>query len=325
MDILRAGCLADSFLRTIGSAAAVFLAVAIGVGHAYSQELWFSPGDDLPVNGNVARPDFARLFDQDASWPTGYEHIDVFQSRAPYFLRMPEETKKMLTFLQAHHIALAIPLSVLAENDCGRGVEGIMPLQQITVYARETKARNIRLAYLVMDEPLFYGHDYAGHNACRLPVNVIAERVSQSLAVFRQYFPTIRFILCEPVQALAGGPNELAEFLDLLHAKFGEYPASLRLDIAWYRDWRRELPPMIGVATGRGMGYGVIFDADRGQFTDADWIASAERNVGAFRGAMAKKPVRVIIQSWNRNPVRLFPETDPSTMTGFLKWYINNR
>ena len=36
---------------------------------AYTQQVWFAPGDDLSVNGVVSQPDYMRLFDDPATWP----------------------------------------------------------------------------------------------------------------------------------------------------------------------------------------------------------------------------------------------------------------
>jgi hypothetical protein len=29
-----------------------------------------------------------------------------------------------------------------------------------------------------------------------------------------------------------------------------------------------------------------------------------------------------MIQTWETNPVRIVPESDPDTMTGYLKWFL---
>src|SRR5579872_6795853 len=77
----------------------------------HTQQLWFSPGDDLNVKGVVAHPDFMQLFTDPQSWPKGSAHVDVLQLRAPWFLRMPDSvTQPVLSFIKQHHMALAVPL-----------------------------------------------------------------------------------------------------------------------------------------------------------------------------------------------------------------------
>jgi hypothetical protein len=41
------------------------------------------------------------------------------------------------------------------------------------------------------------------------------------------------------------------------------------------------------------------------------WIASTDT-----------MPDHVMIQTWEANPSRIVPESDPDTMTGYLKWFI---
>src|SRR5580704_6085026 len=130
-------------------------------------QIWFSSGDDLEVKGVVAHPDFMHLFDPRPSWPEGTARVNVMQLRAPWFLRMPDETVQQVTgFLKQNNIALAVPLGFVSSDTCGQGVEGLGTARQQAVYPREMNKRGIDLDYVVMDEPLFFGHDYSGKNAC---------------------------------------------------------------------------------------------------------------------------------------------------------------
>ena len=94
--------------------------------------------------------------------------------RAPWFLRMPDETVRQVTgFLRQHNIALAVPLGFVSSDTCGQGVEGLGTARQQAVYPREMKKRGIDLDYVVMDEPLFFGHDYSGKNACSFSMDEV--------------------------------------------------------------------------------------------------------------------------------------------------------
>jgi hypothetical protein len=273
------------------------------------------------------------LFDSPSPWPTGLSHIDVMQLRAPWFLRMPLETDQVaVDFLKQHNIALAVPLGFVSSDTCGQGVEGIGGARQQRVYPREMKKRGIPLDYVVMDEPLYYGHDYSGKNACKLSISQVVTSVADNIKMIRSYYPNVRFVWVEPPQALVAGPREIAEFLDEYQAMLGEYPFSVRFDIAWawrerrYPDWHTALPGFIHMLEARGIGYGIIFNAGRvnGQApkTDADWIGSAKRNVADWMSTIPAKPNQIVIQTWTPNPVRIVPETDPTTMTGYLKWFV---
>jgi hypothetical protein len=291
-----------------------------------AQQLWFSPGDDLEVNGVVSHPDYPALFRSDASWKIGSADINVLQSRPPYLARTPQDVlQSMLSFLREHNIDLAVPIPLLPSDTCGRGVEGILPPRQIAAYVREMKDRSVDLKYVVMDEPLFFGHDYSKENACHLTVPAVAEGVAQSVRVIRGYYPQVKFILVEPEQSLPGGPEELSQFLDAYSQSLHELPISVRFDVQWHRNWQSEIPPFISVIKQHGIGFSVIFNATRAPKDDAAWIASAKQNTVAWENDIRERPDHVMIQTWNPNPVRILPETDPTTMSGFLKWYIDQK
>jgi hypothetical protein len=298
-------------------------------------QIWFSSGDDLEVRGVVAHPDFMRLFDQPSPWPTGLAHVNVMQLRAPWFMRTPPQTGHAVTdFLNQHNIALAVPMGFVSSDTCGQGVEGIGGARQQNVYPREMKKRGIDLAYAVMDEPLYYGHDYAGKNACQFSISQVVDSVVENVKMVRSYYPNIQFVWVEPEQALPGGVGEMSRFLDLYKARLGEYPASVRFDVAWgrqdkwTREWHTDLPGFVQMLKARGIGYGIIYDAGhvngRVPDTDAAWIASAKANVADWTSTIHDQPNQIIIQTWSPNPVRVTPESDLTTMTGYLKWFVEH-
>jgi hypothetical protein len=301
----------------------LFWVLALTPLSAYGQQVWFSPGDDLEVSGIVTHPDFPKLFEEPSQWPTGLSHINVLQFRAPYIARKPAESAKYDGYLKAHHIAIAATMTVMPAETCGQGIEGIMSRKGIDFYPRAIKANaGIDLDYVVMDEPLYFGHDYAGKNACRLSVADVAKGVAESVATIRSYHPNAKFILSEPEQGLPGGPAELAEFLDAYKAAAHEYPLSVRFDVQWRKDWRNQLPPFVSMLKARGIGYGVVYNAPGGIKEDRAWIASAKENAQAFSAAIRTRPDHVMIQTWDPNPSRIVPESDPNAMTDYLKWYL---
>ena len=292
---------------------------------AVAQQVWFAPGDDLDVGGVVAHPDFQGLFAPGAAWQTGLQHVDVMQIRAPWFLRMPDAAVSQVTrFLQQQNIALASSLGGVAADTCGKGVEGVMSARGLTVYPRDMRRKGIRVSYALLDEPLFYGHDYSGNNACHFSIAEVAQRVAWSVRMVRSYYPGLPYVLVEPVQSLPGGCGELSEFLDDYKAQLGDQPVVVRFDVQWHTGWRGVIRDCVGMLKARGIGYGIIYNATRGGAApdDAAWVDSAEANVAAFTAAVRVKPAEVSIQSWTPKPVRILPESDPTTTSGFLKWYV---
>jgi hypothetical protein len=310
-------------IRLCAAAFSVAFAVAAPITAA-AQQVWFSPGDDLEVGGVVTHPDFPRLFEDPSAWPTGLAHIDVMQFRTAYITRRTAESAKDYAYLKAHHIRFAVAMSVMPAETCGGGVEGIMSHRGIDAYSRLIKVNGgIDIDYVVMDEPLYFGHDYAGKNACKLSIAEVAQGVAQSVATIRSYHPHAKFILVEPQLALPGGPEELGQFIDAYKAAVGEYPASVRFDIQWRKTWRADLPPFIAMLKARHIGFGVVYNAPGGIKDDHAWVAAARADAQGFAGAIPAKPDHIMIQTWDPNPVRTTPETDPDTMTGYLKWFVD--
>jgi hypothetical protein len=313
---------ASSLLLAAETALAQTPAGADRPDQPHRPELWFSPGDDLEVSGLVAHPDFPELFAEPSPWPTGLARVQVMQFRAPYIARKPTQSAAYAVFLKAHKIGIAAVMEVMPADTCGQGVEGLMSRKGIDFYPRAIKTQaGIDLDRVVMDEPLYFGHDYTGNNACRFSIAEVAKGVAESEAVIRSYHPGARFVLAEPV-SLPGGPAELAQFLDALKAAAHEYPASVRLDVQWRKEWKSAVPPFVRVLEQRGIRWGVVLNAAGGTKTDRDWIASAKSNAQAFLQAMPGRPDHVMIQTWDPNPIRITPKSDPDTMTGYLKWFV---
>jgi hypothetical protein len=298
------------------------LAAALIPCGAMAQQIWFSPGDDLEVGGTVTHPDFPKLFDDPSLWPTGLGKVNVMQFRAPYITRKPDDAKKYIDYLKAHNIGVAVGMTVMPSDTCGQGVEGIMTHKGIDMYPRTIKAAGVSIDYVVMDEPLFFGHDYTGKNACNLSIDDVAKGVAESINTIKSYHPNAKFVLVEPEQSLPGGVAELSQFLEAYKNYVHEYPASVRFDVGWRRNWRSELPPFISWLSSHNIGYGVVYNATGGISNDAAWVASAKENATSFAAAIHAQPEHIMIQTWEPFPSHIVPESDPNSMTGYLKWFL---
>lgn len=313
---------ANRHRRIFAIAFVMVVSRALSSSGASAQQVWFSPGDDLEVSGVITHPDFPRLFEEPSQWPVGLSHINVMQFRAPYIARKPAESARYYNYLKIHHIGIAATMTVVPSETCGEGVEGIMSHKGIDFYPRAIRNAGVQLDYVVMDEPLYFGRDYSGKNACRFTIAEVAKGVAESEATIRSYHPSVKFILAEPEVALPGGAAELAEFLDALKSVAHEYPSSVRFDVQWRRDWRNQLPPFVAMLKQRGIGYNVVYNAAGGIKDDGAWVANAKDNSQAFASTIRARPDHIMIQTWETNPSRIVPETDPTTMTGFLKWFV---
>ncbi len=65
-------------------------------------------------------------------------------------------------------------------------------------------------------------------------------------------------------------------------------------------------------ATARGIPFGVIYDGNNDEQTDADWLNHAQDHFVLYEQSAGSPPDHVIFQSWYSHPAHLLPETDVS-------------
>lgn len=299
--------------------------VASAQGNASrAAQTWFVGGDDLVVRGKGGHPDFAQMFQLGAPWPTGYRNIDVFQMRPPWALRADkQEVRQTWDFLQQHRIKIAVTMGGVITEGCGIGIEGFDTERQHEVYPREMKKMGLPIDYMVVDEPVTFGHEYSGPNSCRYSLQDTARRVAISVRQVLKYYPNIRIVLIEVPQALKNGAPELLEFLHDWKAELGSYPAAVRFDMQWSTLWQNDTPGFVQMLLAQHIPWGVIWDAATPRATTGlQWVNSAKDCFRQFHALIRAAPDENVIQSWNPQPDRNLPESDPSSTTGYLKWFV---
>ena len=91
------------------------------------------------------------------------------------------------------------------------------------------------VAYFAADEPLWFGHSFAGKEGCRDPLPDAAKEAADAARSFRSVFPNVKFIDIEPISNF-----EEPDWIDMIvrwqsefaHA-FGEPFYALHLDVDW--------------------------------------------------------------------------------------------
>lgn len=327
-----------SLFRRVGSAsrrllAGIWMLAALVLGAqaqrvttAAKSQVWFVPGDDLEVGGKVGHPDYGRLFAPGSPWQTGYGRVDVFQVRPPWVLRTSkEEVTQAFTFFSQHKIKVAAVIGSVLTDDCGLGIEGFATPRQTEAYARAMKMMDLPLDYILVDEPVTWGHEYSGKNACQFSLEETAKRATQSVRLVQKYYPNAKLVLIEAPQALKGGPPELLEFLHDWKQELGDFPSVVRFDIQWRQNWQKDTPGFVTMLSAQHLPFGVIWDGSNPQAQNGQqWIESAKANQAAFRTLIKQNPSEDVIQTWSVQPERNLPESDPGSMTGYLKWFVTS-
>ena len=311
------------------SIAALILVSLIRPAIAFAEEIWFAPTDHLPRNGVVYVSDFMDLLSEGAPWQHALARISVWQLSPRFAMAaLNVELAKAISFMNGHHIQLAIGMAMVPVTGCGSSVEGMAVQGHPGEVAWRIKKLGGDLRYVGMDEPLRFGHQDKRPVACHLSTVEVAQRVAESVREVRAVFPEVKFIDEEPVSDIPGDDwlNELEQWLDAYQQSVGEPIGALQDDIDWSRGpWQERTLAIRDMLKKREIKYGVMFTAGGPQESDSAWIEKAKQNIIAYKHVNRTLPDQVYIASWNVNPSKVLPETEPTTLTYLVNWYIDNR
>lgn len=293
--------------------------------------IWFCPLDPLvrPEVGYGGSPQYMELFSTEAAWTQAAARVSVYKIYPQWVTQATdEELKTQFADLKRRGIALALEWGMLtAPENCGRGVEGFGG--QATLGAlRRIQRLGGDLQYIAMDEPIYFGTLYKGNNACRWTLEQMAANAAANIKALHAEFPNVQVGDIEPFPVSETSPEWLAQYakgIDALQAAIGGPLAFFHSDIAWFSgDWPAALAGMRREVEARGLPFGVIYNGDDSQRTDADWVGAGESRMTKYEAAAAP-PGHVIFQSWNAYPRKLLPETDADSFTNLINRYFRTR
>src|SRR5271166_266963 len=219
-----------------GLALTVAVAAALPVS---GQEIWLSP-----PGGPQGTKNISLLFNDDAAWANVQKYLGSFELNANLEAFREDEFKHIFDFLRRRRIGLAYGLLAISGDGakCGIGVEGYSSKGDPLRIAKQLRSLGAEVRYYVMDEPLWYGHYYDGHNACHASIEDIAADVATKVADVQSIFPAAQVGDIEPM----GVPNEhwladLEHWLAAFRVHSGQNLAFVRADILWTRSWQPQM------------------------------------------------------------------------------------
>src|SRR5260370_9531804 len=220
-------------------------------------------------------------FAQDEAWSQAASHVNVFKIY-PQWISQASDADLKIQFADLHRrgIALALEWGMLTPNDtCGRGIEGFggqFPLDTV----RRIQRLGVHLRYIAIDEPIFYGTLYKSANACRWTVDQMAQNAAANITALHAEFPGIAVGDIEPLPVDETDKNWLDQYargIDALQKATGAPLAFMHSDIAWFSSqWPAAMSAMRQVVQTRGILFGVIYNGDESEQSDAAWIDAAE-------------------------------------------------
>ena len=185
------------------------------------------------------------------------------------------------------------------------------------------------LAYIDMDEPLWFGHFYNGvgtQQSCHNPMSEVARQTAVKMREVRQIYPQVLIGEDEPVgvpDAIAPNwPEDIREWLEAYRTAMGEPMGFFHADMVWQRrGWQAILLRVEAVVRQERVSFGLIYNGTPSNPTDASWIDDAVRHFEEVEGALHIRPDQAMLQSWMDHPRAMLPETDPSALTNLVLRY----
>ena len=311
--------------RTLTVAALVISIVAGMVSRPSSAlaaqpfQIWLSgvgPGGRLP-----GAPDYVATFEPGAPWAHAAAATNVFKVSTNFLAHAPDQTLiAVMTGLRQRHIALAMEgLMLQPTQSCGHGVEGYTGPHVLERIAARVRKFGGTIAYLAMDEPVFFGHTRIGPNTCNASLDSLAAQIAQKVQLFRNAFPGIIIGDIEPLTHKTTGSLEtILAFAHILTKMTGVSLAFVDADVDWHFDYQRQLETWRRSLHNDGMRLGVICNGDFSADSDQAWATEAIERYRAVTRNQTTSPDDVIFQSWMPRPAYMLPEDRFGTMTSVV-------
>jgi hypothetical protein len=318
----------DSAWRKLGRTilAMMLLPVIVTAG---TPQVWFCPLDSYfrQSVGYGGSPQYMSLFTPDAPWSKAAAHTNVFKFYSQWIHQASDaDLRAEFADLNRRGIALALEAGALtASSECGRGVEG-QGGEGLLKLALRIKQNGGILRYVAMDEPIFFWTLYTGKNACHETVDQMVANAAVNLRALRAQFPDTLIGDIEPLPVSA--PNWLPQYqagVEAFRKALGFPLAFFDADILWDSPtYLADLAAARKMAASEGVPFGIIYNGDGFEQSDAGWVQSATRHMAAVESHLGS-PDLAIFQSWHAYPKKLLPETDSDSFTSLIDGYFRRR
>lgn len=296
---------------------------------AAAPQVWFCPLDSLyrPWIGYSGSPQYMSLFNPSAAWPQAAAHTNVFKVYSTWIGPASDaDLQAQFADLNRRGIVLAMEAGVMtASSQCGTGVEG-QDGENLLNFALRIKQHGGVLRYVAMDEPIYYWTLYSGTNGCRFTVDQMAAKAAANIRALLAQFPDVIIGDIEPFPVPS--PNWLPQYqagIEAFQRALGFPLAFFDADVDWSSPtYLADLASVRKMVASEGVPFGIIYNGNGSDTSDAQWIQSATQHMVAAELNLGS-PDLVIFQSWNPYPKKLLPETDPDAFTWLIDTYFRSR
>lgn len=292
---------------------------------AATPQVWLSPA--FGFAGHPGSVDNLDLFGDSSPWIHARARVSVFKVAVHTVNQMrDDDLANMLSYLQKAHIAFALEYGMLPESDaCGKGVEGFKPEKMPTHISARIRKLGGRIDYIAMDEPLFFGHYFGGHDSCHWSIDTVARNVAPNVREFREQFPEVQVGDIEPINGIkdAAWTDAVRSWIEAYQRETGTPLAFFHDDMLWREPIAGRTRTLTALLDAHGIKFGVIFNSRGDVGSDQEWFDSARRNIEEYRAGSLKAPDQIIIQSWKPYPTHVLPETESLALTHLVNYYFD--
>ena len=284
------------------------------------------------LDARSTQQDWGELFTQAPAWSAVAKRVVVYSTSNELIERESDaDVTRMASDLAARKIALAIDLQSIVRQPgqvCG-GLEGYGLLREDVAGAAKLHRLGIMPQFVVLDEPLWFGHFDADKAGCRLSVTDLARAVAASIQAYLVVFPHATVGDIEPFPAVSRQPGwqkAYRSFSERLSAGVGSPLSFLQADIGWRTPgWLAAVQNARTLTGSLGQRFGVIYDGDGDETSGLAWVNDAITNFVEVEGRGGIMPDQAVFETWDPQPPRVLPETDPDTLSHVLEVYQRPR
>lgn len=262
--------------------------------------------------------------------------IKVYQQ----FIQMaPDaELQRFFTFLNQRNIALAIEYSAIELsptewNICGQNMEGSQPAGAAAYLANRIRSNGGQLAFVAMDEPVYYGHYRHGtvrpFVSCQFSITELAQRTALTYLEYNKIFPDVIYGDIEPFFAIPRGADDSEwarkyfEFVDRFETYAGSPLQFVHDDTNMDAMWASRVGIAQSQLLQRQISYGMIWNGSAAATSSVNWVTEAIAKVQKYRGFQLRQPDQNIFQSWDQFPNKVLSEFSPDSLLYLVSYYFN--
>lgn len=262
--------------------------------------------------------------------------IRVYQQ----FIQMASdaELQRLFRFLNERNIALAleygaVELTAAEWNVCGQNIEGSQPIGAAATFANKIHRNGGRLAFVAMDEPVYYSHYRHGtvrpFVSCQFSITQLAQKTAQTYLEYYKLFPDVIYGDIEPFFAIPVGADKLEwsrkyfEFVDRFETYSGSPIQFVHDDTNMDEMWSSRVSVLHSQLLQRQTAYGMIWNGSAAATSSVNWVTEAISKIQKYRSFQLRSPDQNIFQSWDQFPNRVLSEFTPDSLLYLVSYYFN--